>query len=65
MLDVMVTQGTSTKEKSVCHYNDVIMNAMASQVTSLTVVYATVYLDADQRKHQISASLAFVRVIHR
>ena len=43
------------------HYNDVIMTTMASQITSLTVVYSTVYSDADQRKHQTSASLAFVR----
>ena len=34
------------------HYNDVRMTAMASQITSLTVVYSTVYSDADQRKHQ-------------
>ena len=33
---------------------------MATQITSLTVVYSTVYSDADQRKHQSSASLAFV-----
>ena len=47
------------------HYNDVIMGAMASQITSLTIVYSTVYLGADQRKYQSSASLAFVRGIHR
>ena len=47
------------------HYTDVIMTTMASQITSLTVVYSTVYSDADQRKHQRSASLAFVRGIHR
>ena len=41
------------------------MTMMASQITSLTVVYSTVYSDADQRKHQSSASLAFVRGIHR
>ena len=41
------------------------MNAKASQVTSLTIVYSTVYLDVVQRKHQSSASLAFVRGIHR
>ena len=46
------------------HYNDVIMGAMASQITSLTVVYSIVYSTADQRKHQSSASLAFVRGIH-
>ena len=47
------------------HYNDVIMSAMASQITSLTIVYSIVYLSADQRKHQSSALLAFVRGIHR
>ena len=47
------------------HYNDVIMGTMASQITSLTNVYSTVYLGADQRKHQSSASLAFVWEIHR
>ena len=41
------------------------MGAIASQITSLTIVYSTVYSDADQRKHQSSASLAFVRGIHR
>ena len=37
------------------------MGAIASQITSLTIVYSTVYSDADQGKHQSSASLAFVR----
>ena len=46
------------------HYNDVIMTAMASQITSLTVVYSTVNSDADRRKHQNSASLALVWGIH-
>ena len=41
------------------------MSMIASQITSLTHVYSTVYLGADQRKHQCSASLAFVRGIHR
>ena len=41
------------------HYNEVIMTAMASQITSLAVVYSSVYSGADQRKHQRSASLAF------
>ena len=36
------------------------MGAIASQITSLTIVYSIVYSDADQRKHQSSASLAFV-----
>ena len=47
------------------HYNYVIMGEMASQITSLTIVYWTVYSGVDQRKHQSPASLAFVRGIHR
>ena len=47
------------------HYSDVIMGAIASQITSLTIVYSTFYSDADHRKHRSSASLAFVREIHR
>ena len=41
------------------------MAAMVSQMTSLMIVYSTVYSGTDQRKHQSSASLAFVRGIHR
>ena len=47
------------------HYGDVIMGAIASQITSLIIVYSTVYSDADLRKHQSSASLGFVWGIHR
>ena len=46
------------------HYNDVIMSVMASQITSLTIVYSTAFSGPDQRKHQSSASLAFVWRIH-
>ena len=46
---------------SLAHCGDVIMGAIVSQVTSLTIVYSTVYSDENQRKHQSSASLAFVR----
>ena len=49
----------------ISHYSDVIMGAVASQSTSLTIVYSTVDSDADQRKHQSSASLAFVRGSHQ
>ena len=38
---------------------------MSSQITSLTIVYSTVYSGANQRKYQSSASLAFVRGFHR
>ena len=54
------------KKSEICyvHYYDVIMSAMASQITSLTIVYSTIYSGADKRKHQSSASLAFGRKIH-
>ena len=51
-------------EEYCSHYNEVIMSVNASQITSLTIVYWTFYSAADQRKHQGSASLAFVRGIH-
>ena len=41
------------------------MGSMASQITSLTIVYSTVDSGANQRKHQSSASLVFVWGIHR
>ena len=47
------------------HHSDAIMTTMASQITSLTIVYSIVYSYTDQRKHQSSSSLAFVRGIHR
>ena len=47
------------------HYCDVIRSTMASQITSLTIVYSTVYSGTDQRKHQSSVLLAFVRGIHQ
>ena len=47
------------------YYNDVIMSATASQITSLTIVYSVVCSGTDERKPQTSASMAFVRGIHR
>ena len=41
------------------------MSAMASQITSVSIVYSIVWSDPDQRKHQSSVSLAFVTGIHR
>ena len=41
------------------------MGTIETQITSLAIVYSIVYSDVDQRKHQSSASLAFVRGIHR
>ena len=61
----MVSSKSEPQVLHLPHYCDVIMGAVASQITSLTIVYSTVYSDADQRKHQSSASLAFVRRNHR
>ena len=47
------------------HYNAVMMSAMASQITSLAIVYSIVYSGVDQRKQRTSAPLDFVRGIHR
>ena len=47
------------------HYCDAMMGIVSSQITSLTIVYSTVYSDADQSKHQSCVSLAFVWGIHR
>ena len=52
-------------DPSVLHYDDVITGTIASQITSLTSVYSTVYSGAEQSKHQSSTSLAFVWGIHR
>ena len=46
------------------HYNDVIMDAMASQITSLPIINSTVYSRLRSKEHQSSASLAFVWGIH-
>ena len=47
------------------HYKNVIMTVVASQITSLTIVYSSVYSGAGRIKHLSSASLAFVRGIYR
>ena len=47
------------------HYSDVIMSAMMSQITGVSIVYSNVYSGADQRNHQSSESVAFVRGTHR
>ena len=49
---------------AVCHYNYVIMSVMAFQITGVPIVCSTVCSRAEQRKHQSSAPLAFVRGIH-
>ena len=55
-------QQYSTREGA--HYIDVMMSAMAPQITSVSIVCSSVCSGADQRKYQSSASLAFVRGIH-
>ena len=62
---IMLLRLEMDKENVTIHYSDDIMGAMAYQITRLTIVYSTVYSGVDQRKHQSSASLAFVKGIHR
>ena len=42
------------------YYSGYIMSAMASQITGVSIFHSTVCSGADQKKHQSSASLAFV-----
>ena len=56
---------TATNHNKTHHYGDVTMSAMASQITSLAIIYWTVFSGPDQTKHQSSVPLAFVRGIHR
>ena len=52
------------RPQCVNHYSDVIMGAMAYQITSLTIANLTFYSGTDQRKHQSSASMAFVSAVN-
>ena len=52
------------RSKSLQKHYRVIVSAMASQITSVSIVCSTVCSGTDQRKHQSSTSLAFVRGIH-
>ena len=65
MFDDLSTISLAKLYTDLDHYSDVIMDAIVSQITSLRIVYSTVYSSVDQTKYQISASLAFVRGIHR
>ena len=56
---------TLTVQTMIPHYNDVMMDAMAFQIISVTIVCSSVYSGADQRKHQSPASLVFVGRIRR
>ena len=55
----------TSEQGDICHYGDVIMRAMASQIACVSIVCSTICSGTDQRKHQSSASLAIVRGIHR
>ena len=50
---------------SLTHYSDMIKSTTAFQITTISIVYSTACSGTDQRKHQSSTSLAFVRGIHR
>ena len=54
-----------TWHQMIIHYGDVIMDPRAFQITSVSIACWTVGSGVDQRKHQSSASLAFVQGIHR
>ena len=57
--------GTHSVESLPPHCSDVIMTTTECQITSVPIVCSTLCAGADHRKHQSSASLAFVRGIHR
>ena len=57
--------GAVNVDNSMLHHNDVMMSAMAYQITGVSIVCSTVGSDGDQRKYQSSVSLVFVRGIHR
>ena len=60
-----IMPGTGRQLLLAKHYSGIIMSEMASQITGALIVYPTVCSSADQRRYQSSASLAFVRGIHR
>ena len=55
---------TFDEKNTFIRYSDVIMSARTSQITGVSIFCSTVCSGVDQRKHQRSASLAFVRGIH-
>ena len=57
MFDMIISEKTDNVKMRPDHYSDVMMGVMTSQITSLSIVYSTVYSGADQRKHQSSLSL--------
>ena len=61
----IINVGLWMEWSSLTRYSDVIMSMMASQIISVSIVFATICSGADQRKHQSSVSLAFVKGIQR
>ena len=64
-LVLVICPSCPNRPKVPLQWRHVIMCEMASQITILTIVYSTVCSCTDQSRHQSSASLAFVRGIHR
>ena len=62
-----VSSSATTMLTRLClqQYGNVIMSAVASQITGIAIVYSSVCSCADQRKYQSSASLAFGKGINR
>ena len=56
---------TNNMHSGKLHYSDVIMSAMTSQITNISIVCSTVGSNTNQRKPQSPALLAFVWGIHR
>ena len=65
LFGVVVDEEKSAWDIWQCHYSDVMMSTMTSQITGVPIVCSTVGSDVDERKHQSSVSLAFVRGIQR
>ena len=56
ILKTLVLKYWALNECNIYHYSDLIMGVMAPQITSLTIVYSTVYSGADQRTSKLRAS---------
>ena len=59
-IEINIFQSYAKHVAGFIHYDDVIMGVMASQITSLTTVYSTVYSGTDQRKHKSNAESASI-----
>ena len=65
LLEIEALKNNIHDEFPFLYYRDVIMSAVASQISSVLLVCSTVCSNAYKKKHQSFASLAFVRGIHR